>query len=111
MSELRKAIESIVRPMVQQGQLNQADKKKPTRAPIKSKRGRAHFRGAGGEAGGGGSIASSLTEPDFTARTYYPEDTYFSSDGLFQLMITPIQGRTYEDQAMTPFVITDAEPV
>lgn len=45
------------------------------------------FKAAPGDAGAG--IASPLTEPDYSARTFHPDVIVESSDGLFTFKIKP----------------------
>ena len=44
--------------------------------------------------GGGGSISSPLTE---TGRTYHPEQTVMSSDGVFAIRVKAVKSLTFID--------------
>lgn len=57
---------------------------------------------------GGGSISSPLTE---TARTYHPEQTVMSSDGIFSIRVKAVATISFVDTASSPVVFNLADPL
>lgn len=60
--------------------------------------------------GGGGGIASPLTEPDIEAREYYQSQLLTSSDGLFTLEVAPIKKLVMQDANSAEVVFQFADP-
>lgn len=50
-----------------------------------------------GKDGGGGGVASPLTESAYADRTFHPEYEIYSSDGLFSLKIKPVASMKFTD--------------
>ena len=60
--------------------------------------------------GSGTGIASPLTEGDYSARTWHPERTVSSSEGLFVLVIKPVATMSFTDANNRPLVISYRAP-
>lgn len=84
------------------------------REPLPPAAGKAAIQGRGvgkpSPVGGRGGIASPLTEPDYTKRTWHPEVIVTSSDGVFTLGIEPIKHVEMTDADGAPVVIEYAAP-
>lgn len=84
------------------------------REPLPPAAGQAAIPGRGEgkpTAGGTGSgIASPLTEPDAAERTYHPEQALTSSDGVFTIMIEPLQRLVLQDANSAEVVVEYAIP-
>lgn len=59
---------------------------------------------------GAGGVASPLTEPDYTAREYWPEQTLTSSDGLLSFRLKPIKKLVQADANSAEVVQQFAQP-
>lgn len=68
----------------------------PVRGAQPAKRGNANWTGSAPSAGGGGGIASPLTEPDFFARTYHT-GVYLTGDFLTAAEVNPLKSITMRD--------------
>lgn len=79
----------------------------PNAAEALSGRGQAKPTTAGGT---GSGIASPLTEPDAAERTYHPEQALTSSDGVFTIMIEPLQRLVLQDANSAEVVVEYAIP-
>ncbi len=56
-------------------------------------------------------IASPLTEPDYAAREYHPDQVVTSTDGVFTLEIAPLAAIELVDALGTPVRIEYAAPL
>lgn len=85
-----------------------------TREPLPPAAGQAAIPGRGEgkptAGGSGGGIASPLTEPDAAERTYHPEQALTSSDGVFTIMIEPLQRLVLQDANSAEVVVEYAIP-
>lgn len=59
----------------------------------------------------GGGIASPLTETVYSDRTFWPEQTITSSDGVFTVAWAPIRVVKFLDALDNPVVMEYKEPV
>lgn len=50
-----------------------------------------------GKGSSGGGIASPLTEVSFASRSYWPDETITSTDGMVSLAISPIKQARFTD--------------
>lgn len=63
-----------------------------------------------GSSSGGGGGASDLTEPNYSARTFWPDKALSSSDGIFLVMIKPVKQMTFQDAGGIEVKHNYAEP-
>lgn len=73
-------------------------------------RGRGQAKPTTETTGTGAGIASPLTEPDAAERTYHPEQALTSSDGVFTIMIEPLQRLVLQDANSAEVVVEYAIP-
>ena len=76
---------------------------------LAAKRGRADYTEPDAPSSTG--IASPLSEPDFTAREFWPEKVITSTDGLFSFKIKPIKSLRQLDANNAEVIQQFAEPV
>lgn len=76
---------------------------------IAARRGVAEFESSP-SGGGGGGIASPLTEGDFGARTYYKDSYILSTDYLIGMEIQPLKDVHMTDADGAEVKLTFAEP-
>lgn len=57
-----------------------------------------------------GSIASPLTEANYAARTWWPDQTITSSDGIFTIKLKPIKKVSFTDANDALVELIFAEP-
>lgn len=69
----------------------------PKRGATPTKRGRSDWSAPQASGGGGGGIASPLTETSFLARTYHATSIILSGDFLLGVQIKPISQITMTD--------------
>lgn len=98
-------INSLVRPTAQRQQL----KTVPPLGALPAQRGRADYKAPA--ASGSGGIASPLIEQDYAARTFWPDVTVTSTDGLRSFVIKPIKEITQLDAGLEVVKQQFAEPV
>jgi hypothetical protein len=91
--QLTNDLNRLVRPLSQKKQLPEL----PKRGPLPAQTGTSTYT-APAAVGGGGGIASPLSETDYTKREYW-ENSIISSDGLFSI------------PAIKKLVLTDADGV
>lgn len=77
---------------------------------LPGKTGQGFGAAATAKKGGGGGIDSPLTETAVTDRTYHPDKTIKSSDGLFSLVIKPLRVVKFKDAGNADVQIIFAEP-
>lgn len=85
------------------------DRPMPPASAIPAKRG-AGVPGAGASNRATGGIASPLTEPSASARTYHAQRTVQSSDGVFQVRIAPVKQISMTDANGASVVCIYAAP-
>ena len=83
----------------------------PVRGKQPAKRGSAVWTGGAPSSGGGGGIASPLTETSFSDRTYYDNKYIFSGDFLMGLEIRAVKDIVMKDANQASVVLTFKEPV
>lgn len=102
--QLVRDLNAIIEPQAQQQALPAAEPRDPVPGVGIGR------RLGGAAAGGGGSIASPLTEPDASTRTYHQERAVASSDGVFVLMLRPIKTIDLLDANQAPVRVEYGNP-
>lgn len=100
-------INSLVRPVAVRKQL----KTVPPLGALPAKRGRSDYKAPPAASAGGAGIASPLVEQDYAARTYWPDVTVTSTDGLRSFVIKPIKEITQLDANLKTVKQQFAQPV
>ena len=82
----------------------------PVRGKQPAKRGSAVWTGGAPSSGGGGGIASPLTEPSFAARTYHASSVVLSSDFLMAMEVKPVKSIAMKDAGNFNVIMNYAAP-
>lgn len=104
-STVQEDINRLVIPIRQPATLRQAE----PLGSLPAKRGRADYKAPTESAGGG--IASPLIEASYGARTFWPDVTVTSTDGLRSFVIKPIKEITQADANAAEVKQQFAQPV
>lgn len=93
-----------------QGQTSRENTKLPAAKPVAAIPARSGVGMPPSGGSGGGSIAGPLTETSYAARTWWPDRSLESSDGIFSLKIKPIKTVTMQDGNAATLVMSYAQP-